>query len=182
MLANTIFEVIGYLEKPILEEDKNDTWKYRIKKLLSLLFIVVTVNVCVFSILMIYQVNEKTNFDEINHIGLDSISNINFFIFSICINPLITETIFRGFLHKAKKNFIFFFYISAILFGFFQSHYSYNFHDTIFLGVLLFFLTQFFLGLILGFTRIRYGFLWSYTLNVLTYIVCETILLSYLFL
>lgn len=183
MLASTIFEVIGYIEKPVLEKDKNSKWKYLIKRFFSLLFIVVTVNICVLSALMLYQTNQKVNFDNIvNQTNLKSFSNLYFLITLIFINPLIAETIFRGFLHKAKKNFTIFFYISAILYGVYQLYLGYSHQNTTFLGILLFFLTQFFSGLVLGFVRIRYGFSWSYALNVLIHIISETILLSFLFL
>lgn len=180
MLTNTIFEIIRYIENPVIEKDKNKNFSYRIKKFFASLFIVSIINICIISVIFFFEISETTFAKSTLKDFFYGVANI-FFIIYIFLTCFLSEVIFRGFLHKSKKNFKPLFYLSAILFAFFQIYDICNIEsENIFLILLLLFLGQFFLGLVLGFTHIRFGFLWAYLLNVLTYIVTKAVLISLL--
>lgn len=168
MLANTIFEIIGYIENPILEKDKNKNLKYRIKKFLALFFIVFTVNICILSVILPFQLQVVTSpiasgLKEI--IAKASTLTIYLVIF---LDPLLKEIIFRSFLTKFKKHFKLFYYFSTILFALYQILDVNNINNNVILSFLLLLFGQLIFGSVLGFIRIKFGFLWAYALHLFT--------------
>lgn len=180
MLATTVFEIIGYIENPVLEKDANRKKGYRVKKILTLLFLVTAINIFIFSVIIFLQSKLENQSGLSIRNFITNISNLPFILSEMFFVPLMAELVFRGFLHKVKRNFKFFFYLSAILFALFQVFISYSESQNIYLTLLLLFFGYFFLGMVLGFIHIRFSFVWAYILNVSTYIISELVLLKLL--
>lgn len=97
----------------------------------------------------------------------DMMSNIPLmFLLTVVVAPIIEETIFRGFIGSFvhKDYFKWLYYLSALLFGLVHAS-NYELTESQNLLIPLIILPQLFLGFILGFVRVRYGFFYCVLLH-----------------
>lgn len=166
MLANTIFEVIGYIDNPISEKDQNSKLKYKTQKIFTLFFLIFTINTSILAAVLPLKFQRMTTSIFFDFEKVIAEANILVIFSIIFLEPLVKELIFRGFLTKIKKHFKLLFYLSAFLFALTQMANIDYVSSNIFLSFTLLLFGQTLFGLILGFTRIRFGILWSYILYI----------------
>lgn len=166
-MSSTLTNVISYLKKPVLQKDENTNFLYRLKTLIHLVFICIATT---FSITIIISLVESsglltTKGHSISD-ALESFSSIKFFLLAVLFAPLVEELIFRAplILIKNKNSFKIGFYIVAILFGYIHIS-NYELTPSVILFSPLLIAPQAFVGLYLGFIRIRFGLIWSIALH-----------------
>lgn len=188
MLATTILDIVNYFKKPVFEKDPNKRFSYRLKKSLSVLFIMVTVRMLNSTINRIFfhfditkqfsfNITETTlkmakklndvfptmSFDQVKLISL-----VTIFFTMIIISPVIKEIFFRAPLTIIKKQpfFKYIFYLSAFLYTYFHIN---SFGDitykTLLLSPILLAGIGVF-GMILGYVRVKFNFLWCISLAI----------------
>jgi len=166
-MTKTLNELIQFLLNPVLEIDDNKSFLYRFKILIYLSFI---------SFIFSFFISTVTNFltslgvlKEISHITdslFDDSNGLKILFFAAILAPIFEELIFRGPLiyFKQPKIFKIAFYTIGVIFA-----YVHIFNFEITTNVLLFspllVAPQFFIGLIFGFIRIRFGLIWSIFLH-----------------
>jgi membrane protease YdiL (CAAX protease family) len=166
-MSNTLNNLIQYLKNPVLEKDKNTNFIYRLKTLIFLVFICIFTT---FAITIITSIVEVTGLLNIKGHSitdaLKSSSTTRFFLLAVVFAPLTEELIFRAplTLIKKKKYFKTGFYAIALLFGYIHiSNYELNTSVILFSPLLI--APQFFVGLYLGYIRVKFGLLWSIALH-----------------
>tara|TARA_B100000795_G_C22774360_1_gene429313 strand:- start:1060 stop:1617 length:558 start_codon:yes stop_codon:yes gene_type:complete len=166
-MTKTLNELLNYLRNPILEKDSNQSFLYRFKILTSLLWISITIS------FLISLVNGMLTsigvLDENNHITetlFKDSSGLKLLLFAAVMAPIIEEIIFRAplVLFKQAKIFKIAFYGIGIIFAYVHIlNFEINTNVIIFSPLLV--APQFFVGLIFGFIRVRFGLLWSICLH-----------------
>ncbi len=166
-MSYTLNKLVKYIVHPVLEKDKNTNFFYRLKTLIFLVFICVFTT---FAITIITSIVESTGLLNIKGHSitdaLKSTSTTEFFLLAVVFAPLIEELIFRAplTLLKKKKYFKTGFYVIALLFGYIHiSNYELNTSVLLFSPLLI--APQFFVGLYLGYIRVKFGLLWSIALH-----------------
>lgn len=166
-MRKTFLELIRYLKHPVLEEDKNTNFLYRIKKFGFLLIICLLTGIAISPIFSIIETFGLVNME--NHAIEDMIkefSKLQIFLFAVVMAPILEELIFRAPLKLFRKveNFKIVFYTFAIIFG--LIHIA-NFNTTLNVVLLspILVAPQIILGGYLGFIRVRFGLIWSIALH-----------------
>lgn len=166
-MTKILNELIQYLLNPVLEKDKNKSFLYRFKILIYLSFI---------SFIFSFFISTITRvlifvgaLDEVSHITdslFDDSNGVKILFFAAVLAPIIEELIFRGPLVyiKQPKVFKLAFYTIGVIFAYVH---IFNFEITtnVFLFSPLLVAPQFFIGLIFGFVRVRFGLIWSIFLH-----------------
>ena len=166
-MTKILNELIQYLINPILIKDKNKSFLYRFKVLVYLLLI---------SFIFSFFISTITGLltligvlEDVTHITdslFDDSNGFKILFFAAILAPLIEELIFRGPLvyFIQPRAFKIAFYVIGIIFA-----YVHIFNFEITTNVILFspllVAPQFFIGLIFGFIRIRFGLIWSILLH-----------------
>ncbi len=168
-MIKTAHELFSYIKNPTPEKDSNTQFIYRLKKLISLLFISFISSFLLTIISSIIEELGAVN-TENHSIGelFDSKSPLYVFLFAVVIVPIIEELIFRAplTLFKRRKAFKIAYYTLAIIFGF--AHISnYEIDTSILLFSPILIAPQLLIGLYLGFIRVRFGLLWAIALHAL---------------
>lgn len=166
-MSSTLINLINYLKNPVLEKDKNTHFLYRLKTLIHLVFICM---ITTFAITIVISIIESTGIlttkgHSITN-AIESYSTTQFFLLAVVFAPLIEETIFRApiVLLKNKNYFKIGFYTIAILFGYIHIS-NYELTPSVLLFSPLLIAPQAFVGLYLGFIRVKFGLLWSIALH-----------------
>lgn len=168
-MIKTLNELIDYIKNPVLEKDENTNFSYRFKKLISLFVISLTTSI-IFTIFI--SIIEETGLINSENHSIESLfkelTPIHFFVFAVILAPLIEECIFRApiTLFKNKKAFKIAYYVFAIVFGFVHIS-NYEITNNILLFSTILIAPQLFVGLYLGFIRVRFGLLWSIALHAI---------------
>jgi membrane protease YdiL (CAAX protease family) len=166
-MISILNELIQYLINPVLEKDVNNSFLYRFKVLIYLLLISFIFSFFISTITRMLTLVGVLN--DVSHITDSLFDDSNGFkiIFSAAIlAPLIEELIFRGPLvyFNQPRVFKIVFYTIGVIFA-----YVHIFNFDITSNVLLFspllVAPQFFIGLIFGFIRVRFGLIWSIFLH-----------------
>lgn len=166
-MTETIKALFAYLKNPILEEDINTNFSYRIKKFGFLLIICLATG---FIISPLFVLIEELGFVDMQEHAMEDLmkklSKPVILVFAAVITPVFEELIFRAPLtaFKKKNQFRIAFYVFAILFGFVHIN---NFEITTNVVILspILVLPQTLLGGYFGFIRVRFGLLWSMALH-----------------
>tara|TARA_R110000787_G_scaffold106696_1_gene214526 strand:- start:4082 stop:4639 length:558 start_codon:yes stop_codon:yes gene_type:complete len=166
-MTKILNELILYLRNPILEKDANQNFWYRFKVFISLFWISITVsfflslvNGILTSIGVLHEAKHATD----SYLNGDK--GLEFLFIAAIIAPIIEELIFRApiVLFKNAKLFKAAFYTLGFIFA-----YVHIFNFEMSLNVILFspllVAPQFFIGLVFGYIRVRFGLLWSICLH-----------------
>lgn len=170
-MKTTLIELFSYLKAPDPYKDENTDKGYRITKLLHL-FVISVISALVLAI-PISIIDELGIIDANKHSVSELLANnsILFILFSaVIMAPLFEELIFRApiTLFGEHKNFKFFFYLFAVLFGLVHLfNYKGNFTTTTLLVTPILTAPQTVLGGYLGFIRVKFGLLWSILLHAI---------------
>lgn len=190
---NILSDLVSYVKHPVLEEDENKDFQYRVGVFFTLLFTCFIISFFISIIIgMIYNSglieNDYHAFDDL----YEELNNFQLFFAAAFIAPLIEETIFRAPLTlfrspwkiykkvegqeerisqeihiKAFENpnvFRFAFYGLAITFGYVHlSNYEIDTQILLFSPILV--APQIILGLIFGYIRVRFGFIWAIAMH-----------------
>jgi len=166
-MISTINELIHFIKHPVIGEDENTQFSYRLKKIFSIFLISLITG---FFFTLFISIIEEAGFISTEEHSVDNILKtqgaVHFFIFAVIIAPILEESIFRAplTLFKKKKSFKIAFYAFALAFGFIHIT-NYDITTNILLFSPLLIAPQFFAGLYFGFIRVRYGLLWSIALH-----------------
>lgn len=168
-MKTTLIELFRYLKAPDPYKNENTDKGYRITKLLHL-FIISVVSALVLAIpISIIEALGIINTDKHAVSELLANKSVLFVLFSaVIIAPLFEELIFRApiTLFSEHKNFKFFFYLFAVLFGLVHLfNFKDNFTITTLLVTPILIAPQTVLGGYLGFIRVKFGLLWSILLH-----------------
>jgi membrane protease YdiL (CAAX protease family) len=168
-MNKTLNELIYFLKNPILEKDTNHNFFYRFKILLSLLWISITISF--FISLVNGLLTSLGVLQDIIHITDTLFEDSNGFeilFIAAVIAPVTEEIIFRGplILFKQIKLFKMAFYAIGIIFAYVHL-FNFKLTTNVILFSPLLVAPQFFVGLIFGYIRIRFGLLWSILLHSL---------------
>ncbi len=166
-MIETVNELIGFIKNPVIGEDANAQFSYRLKKFFSIFVISV---VTAFFFTLFISIIEDAGFISTEEHSVDNILKtqgpVHFFIFAVLIAPLLEESIFRAplTLFKNKKRFKIAFYAFAIAFGFIHIT-NYDITTNILLFSPLLIAPQIFAGFYFGFVRVKFGLLWAIALH-----------------
>ncbi|EAQ41743.1 CPBP family intramembrane glutamic endopeptidase [Polaribacter sp. MED152] len=166
-MIETLKELFIYFKNPILEEDQNIDFSYRIKKFISLLLICLATG---FLISPLFILIESLGFvDMQNHAMEDLMKKLSkpiIFLFAAIIAPVFEELIFRAPLtaFKKKNQFRIAFYVFTILFGLVHIT-NFDITTNVLLLSPILVLPQLLVGGYFGFIRIRFGLVWSMALH-----------------
>lgn len=166
-MNKTLNELLNYLINPILEEDSNLSFLYRIRVFVSLLWISIMIS---FLISLINGILTSLGIlEDAKHVTdsyLDDTNGLEFLFVAAIVAPIIEELIFRAplVLFKRARVFKIAFYCIGLIFA-----YVHIFNFELSLNVILFspllVAPQFIVGLIFGFIRVRFGLIWSICLH-----------------
>lgn len=166
-MTKILNELIQYLINPILVKDKNKSFLYRFKVLVYLLLISFIFSFFISTITrLLTLIGVLQDVTHITDSLFDDSNGFKILFFAAILAPLIEELIFRGPLvyFSQPRAFKIAFYVIGIIFAYVH---IFNFEITI--NVILFspllVAPQFFIGLIFGFIRIRFGLIWSIFLH-----------------
>jgi hypothetical protein len=166
-MTKILNELIQYLINPILVKDKNKSFLYRFKVLVYLLLISFIFSFFISTITgLLTLIGVLQDVTHITDSLFDDSNGFKILFFAAILAPLIEELIFRGPLvyFSQPRAFKIAFYVIGIIFA---CVHIFNFEITI--NVILFspllVAPQFFIGLIFGFIRIRFGLIWSIFLH-----------------
>lgn len=166
-MISILNELIQYLINPILEKDENKNFLYRFKVLIYLLSISFMFSFLISTITrLLTLVGVLQDISHITDSLFDDSNGFKILFFAAILAPLIEELIFRGPLiyFNQPRVFKIAFYTIGVIFA-----YVHIFNFEITTNVLLFspllVAPQFFIGLIFGFIRIRFGLIWSILLH-----------------
>ena len=166
-MNKTLNELIAFFRNPILEEDSNQNFLYRFKIFLSLLWISITVSF--FLSLVNGLLTSIGVLHENKHVidsYLDGTKGLQFFFVAAIVAPFFEELIFRGPLTLFKKPKIFrlAFYTIGFIFAYVHIfNFEMNLNVVLFSPLLV--APQFFVGMIFGYIRVKFGLLWSILLH-----------------
>jgi membrane protease YdiL (CAAX protease family) len=166
-MKETFLELMNYLKNPVLEEDSNMDFKYRIRKFGFLLVICLLTGLAISPIFTLIEEFGWINMeDHAMEEMMQQFSKPIIFFFAVVIAPLFEELIFRAplTLFKNKKSFKIPFYIFAILFGLVHLN-NFKMTQNVILLAPILVAPQTLLGGYLGFIRIRFGLGWSMALH-----------------
>ena len=175
-MINTFTDFFQFIWKPKLEKDPNKSILYRLKVFTILL--VFSFFVAFFLLIIIGMLTAMGIIDQGEHVFDDLFeknSALEVFLLASVMAPVIEELIFRGPLifFKNSKVFKFAFYGFALLFGYVHiSNFEISTNVLLFSPILV--APQIYLGLVLGYIRVRFGLLWS----ILMHAVYNGILVS----
>lgn len=166
-MKETFSELITYLRNPVLEQDSNSSFKYRIKKFSYLLLLCLAIGF-VFSPIFVL-IEESGWIDMEEHAMKDMMDRFSkpvIFFLAVIIAPLFEELIFRAplTLFKKPKNFKIAFYFFAILFGLVHIT-NFKITQNVILLAPVLVAPQTILGGVFGFIRVRFGLSWSILLH-----------------
>ena len=166
-MNKTLVDLLNYLKNPVLKEDTNYSLMYRLRTFVSLLCI--SIAFTFFISLVVGMLTSVGILDENKHAMDDYLKNPNtwqLLALAALIAPITEELIFRAplVLFKRRKYFKIAFY--GIGFFFALVHiFNFEINENVILFSPLLVAPQFFLGLIFGFIRIRFGLIWSIFLH-----------------
>ena len=160
-------ELVTFIKNPILQEDLNKNFSYRLHKFKYVLFISMITGLLLMPFFGLIEVLDLIDME--NH-AMEKLmkeqSKLVIAFLAIIIAPLFEELIFRGplTLFKNSTAFKIAYYVFALLFG--LVHIT-NFELTTAVVLLTPILVapQVILGLYLGFIRVRFGLAWSVCLH-----------------
>ena len=166
-MKETFFELLNYLKNPILEEDENRHFKYRLLKFTQILVICLLSG---FFISPIFEIIEELGWVDMQDHAIEDMftkfSKPMIFFLAVIIAPFFEELIFRAPLTFFKKplNFKIAFYGFAFLFGVLHIS-NFNITKNVLLLTPILVLPQLLLGSFNGFIRVRFGILWCIALH-----------------
>ena len=166
-MKETFFDLIAYLKNPVLEQDSNTNFKYRITRFFQILMICLAVSLC---ITPIFSLIEELGWVDMNDHAMEDImqqfSKPMVFFFAVILAPFFEELFFRAPLplFKNQKSFKIAFYIFAVLFGLIHIT-NFNITTNVLLLTPILVAPQTILGGILGFIRVKFGLIWSMALH-----------------
>ncbi|UWX56292.1 CPBP family intramembrane metalloprotease [Maribacter litopenaei] len=162
-------EIIQFLNKPLYKEEDSFTAGEKLKFILKLAVLAISASV-VLSIL-IGLIETLFNLDLGKHAMDDFLENypaIYLLLFAVIGAPVMEELLFRGPMiwFKHSKLFPFIFYLLTLGFGFMHiTNYELNLQNIILSPILV--APQLAAGILLGFTRVKFGLIFSILLHAL---------------
>jgi hypothetical protein len=166
-MKKIFLELIKYLKNPVLEEDENTNFTYRIKKFGFIVLICLLTGIAISPIFSIIDAFSWVDME--NHAMEDMIKQLSkpqIFLLAVVMAPLLEEIIFRAplILFKKAKSFKIAFYTFAIIFGLIHiSNFGMTLNVILLAPILV--APQIILGGYLGFIRVRFGLVWSIALH-----------------
>ena len=158
-----IEEIIQFLKKPVYQVDNSLRTKEKLKYILKLTVLAISLSV-VLSILIGF-IETVFSLDLGKHAMDDFLENypvIYLFLFAIIGAPIMEELMFRGPMgwFKHSKFFPYIFYVLTLGFGFMHiTNYEINVQNLLLSPFLV--APQLSAGLLLGFTRVKFGLVFS---------------------
>lgn len=160
-------ELFGYLGNPVLKKDTNDRFLYRLKTFVLLLWISIATSFLISLVLgMLTAIGVLHETKHAMDSYLKNSDHRRLFVLAVFVAPIIEELIFRAplVLFKQKKSFKTAFYSIGVLFALVHI-FNFEINKNVILFSPLLIAPQFFVGLIFGFIRIRFGLHWSIFLH-----------------
>ena len=166
-MTETLKELFNFFKNPTLEKDLNTNFLYRLKKFFTIFFVCLITS---FFLTIFISIIEKTGLVNTENHSVESLykraTPFYFFMYAVIFAPLIEEAIFRAPLTLFKQNnyYKIIFYLFATAFGLIHIiNYEISLNILLFAPILI--APQMFIGLYLGFIRIKFGLLWSIALH-----------------
>lgn len=166
-MKETFLELLQYLKNPVLEEDENKYFSYRLKKFGTILIICFLTVIAISPIFSIIEAFDLINIEEHAMKALmERFSKPVIFLLSVLFAPLLEELIFRAplTLFKKRKNFKVAFYTFSIIFGLIHIS-NFKITENVLILAPLLVAPQIILGSFFGFIRVRFGLIWSMALH-----------------
>lgn len=166
-MKETFFELINYIKNPVLEEDPNTDFKYRLKKLLHLLVFCLATGLLLTPVFILIQELGLVNMEEHTmEYLIIKFSKPYIFFFVVIVFPFFEELIFRAplTLFKNPKVFKRAFYTLVTLFGLMHLP-NYNLTTNVLLLTPILVAPQIISGSYFAFIRVRFGLIWSMALH-----------------
>jgi len=166
-MVDTFQELISFIKNPVLEEDKNTKFQYRLLKFWHFLVISLLTSLVLILLIGILDISKLVSLE--NHAMENVMEKFSLpfvFLLTIVLAPLIEESIFRAPLayFKKKKPYKIAVYTSTLLFGFIHiTNFEITTRILIFSPILV--APQVFLGFYLAYIRGRFGLLWAIALH-----------------
>lgn len=166
-MKDTFIELYTYLKNPVLEQDENTNFTYRIKKFGFLLAICIITGI---AIMPLFAIIEQTGLVDMEQHAMEDLINkypkYVIFLLAAVAAPLLEELIFRAPItaFKKKKNFKIAFYSFTIIFGLVHIT-NYSITENVILLAPILILPQLLVGSYFGFIRVRFGLIWSIALH-----------------
>ncbi len=166
-MKKTFFELLNYIKNPVLEEDANPDFKYRIKKFGFILIICLITGIAISPVFTLIEELGLVNMED--HAMEDLMNRFSkpvIFFFAVIIAPFFEELIFRAplTLFKKAKSFKIAFYVFAVLFGLVHIT-NFKITTNVLLLTPILVAPQTILGGFFGFIRVRFGLGWSMALH-----------------
>mgnify|MGYP003632373511 CR=1 FL=1 len=166
-MKETFFELLAYLKNPVLEQDSNTDFKYRISRFFHMLIFCLAVGLLIAPIFTLIEEFGWVNMDD--HAMEDMMQQFSkpmVFFFAVILAPFFEELFFRSplTLFKNVKHFKIAFYIFAVLFGLIHIT-NFKITTNVLLLTPILVAPQTILGGILGFIRVKFGLIWSMALH-----------------
>ena len=161
-----ILHFIGFIRNPNSPDYKTVSVKQKLTDV-GLYYLIFSVLICVFIGSLVEFLKEFSFLNTLKVIERENVL-LHLIFGAILIAPIVEEGIFRLFLgsFRNKHYFKFLFYISAWLFGWIHIL-NFEFTSSHYVFIPIITLPQTILGLILGYIRINYGFLYGVLLHFL---------------
>jgi len=168
-MNQTLNDLINYTRNPKLEKDPNQNLLYKIKVLIHLLWISISISFLIslvnglFMSLGVLHENRHISDDFFN-----DLSDLKILFLASILAPVAEELIFRAplVLFKQPKHFKIAFYTIGIIFAYIHL-FNFEINTNVILFSPLLVAPQLFVGFIFGFIRIRLGLIWSICLHAL---------------
>lgn len=189
-IKNTLKDLSDFLKNPKDEQDINQSKQKKAKRLFSLLIIDIPIMIL---LSMLINYFAKLGWVEVENHQVNLLLELMpiglVFFFTVIFIPFIEEIIFRLFLRFKRNYFLqiitsvfpqtkpsilsfwnnkfgFVFYFSAIVFALIHIT-NYNSNSTIIYLIPILVLPQFFIGLFIGYLRVRYNFMLGYLFHAI---------------
>ena len=190
-IKETFIDLLAFAKNPKEQQDKNQTTSHKVKRLFSVLAIDLPITAVLG--LLIVGIEEIGLVDTDNHMMNDLFESTPVLVtllLTIILVPFIEELVFRLFL-KWKRNYLLLLIVSIFprsresLYNFWKTNYGYVFYfsvitfgfvhitnyesDTIPLWVMpILVLPQLFGGVLIGYLRVRYNFMYGFFVHALS--------------
>ncbi|PQJ78115.1 CPBP family intramembrane glutamic endopeptidase [Polaribacter porphyrae] len=166
-MKKTFLEFINYIKNPVLESDKNKSLNYRFRVFFKIFIFCIIVGILTTPIFIFIEEMNWVNMD--NHkveAMFKDMALYKIILLGGFFVPLIEELLFRApiTLFKKPKVFKIAFYVFTIIFGLIHIT-NFDITTNVLLLTPLLVIPQLFVGLSLGFLRVRFGFWWAVLLH-----------------
>ena len=158
-----------FLKNPVYEEDENTDFKYRLSIFIRLLGVALLISILLGLLNGVIETVFQLDFGK--HAIQEALEGYSPWVLlglAVILAPLLEETIFRAplVLFRSSPIFKYLFYAFTLIFGFYHIT-NFETTTTILLLSPLLVSPQISVGAILGYIRIRFGFLWAIALHAL---------------